>query len=405
MMKHKGELWKLIGLEAAGIVLFLLFFCGLLYYQYQSYTQNFNEKVNGILGVIKEQYPETEARDVIDILNGKAEGDSEMLRKYGINLEKDSLILENDRRFRTFVLADVGLLLVFLSICLGIILKYHYNRERKIEEITAYLEEINRGNYKLDISDNSEENWSILKNELYKTTVMLKETAENSEQDKVQLKDSLSDISHQIKTPLTSMIIMLDAILDDKEMEEQTRNQFLHDMKREITGIRFLVEALLKLSKLDSNTMKFTRQLVNIEDILAEAVKNVEILGELKNISIKLSGSAESKLQCDVKWQTEAITNILKNCIEHSEENGEIRITYSENFLYTEVAIEDFGKGVAPEDLPHIFERFYKGKASGKDSIGIGLALAKAIIEKDNGYIQADSRLGEGTKFRVRYFR
>lgn len=405
MMKHKGELWKLIGLEAAGIVLFLLFFCGLLYYQYQSYTQNFNEKVSGILGVIKERYPETEERDVIDILNGKAGGDSEMLRKYGINPEKDALILENDRKFRTFVLIDSGLLLVFLGICLGFILKYHYNRERKIEEITAYLEEINRGNYKLDISDNSEENWSILKNELYKTTVMLKEAAENSEQDKVQLKDSLSDISHQIKTPLTSMIIMLDAILDDKEMEVQTRNQFLHDMKREITGTRFLVEALLKLSKLDSNTVKFTRQLVNIEEVLSEAVKNVEILGELKNISIKLSGSAESKLQCDIKWQTEAITNILKNCIEHSEENGEIKITYSENFLYTEVAIEDFGKGVAPEDLPHIFERFYKGKNTGKDSVGIGLALAKAIVEKDNGYIQADSRLGKGTKFRVRYFR
>lgn len=405
MMKHKGELWKLIGLEAAGIVLFLLFFCGLLYYQYRSYTQNFNEKVSGILGVMKEQYPETEERDVIDILNGKAEGDNEMLNKYGINLEKDSLVLENDRKFRTFVLVDGGLILTFLSICLGFILKYHYNRERKIEEITAYLEEINRGNYKLDISDNSEENWSILKNELYKTTVMLKEAAENSEQDKVQLKDSLSDISHQIKTPLTSMIIMLDAILDDKEMEEQTRNQFLHDMKREITGTRFLVEALLKLSKLDSNTVKFTRQSVNIAEVLTEAVKNVEILGELKNISIKLSGSAESKLQCDVKWQTEAITNILKNCIEHSEENGEIKITYSENFLYTEVAIEDFGKGVAPEDLPHIFERFYKGKNTGKDSVGIGLALAKAIVEKDNGYIQADSRLGKGTKFRVRYFR
>lgn len=405
MMKHKGELWKLIGLEAAGIVLFLLFFCGLLYYQYQSYTQNFNKKVSGILGVMKERYPETEERDVIDILNGKAGGDNEILRKYGINLEKDALILENDRRFRTFVLADSGLLLVFFSIGLGLILRYHYNRERKIEEITAYLEEINRGNYKLDISDNSEENWSILKNELYKTTVMLKEAAENSEQDKVQLKDSLSDISHQIKTPLTSMIIMLDAILDDKEMEEQTRNQFLHDMKREITGTRFLVEALLKLSKLDSNTVKFTRQSVNIEEVLSEAVKNVEILGELKNISIKLSGSAESKLQCDVKWQTEAITNILKNCIEHSDENGEIKITYSENFLYTEVAIEDFGKGVAPEDLPHIFERFYKGKNTGKDSVGIGLALVKAIVEKDNGYIQADSRLGKGTKFRVRYFR
>lgn len=405
MMKHKGTFWKFIGIETAGIVLFLLFFCGLLQYQYQSYTQNFNKKIGEILGVVMEQYPQVSSRDMIDILNGKTEGNEELLRKYGMDSKKDSLILENDKKFRTFVLIDGGLILLFFGICIGLIFRNQYGRERKIEEITAYLEEINRGNYKLDIADNSEENWSILKNELYKTTVMLKEAAENSEQDKIQLKDSLSDISHQIKTPLTSMIILLDAILDDKDMEEQTRNQFLHDMKREITGIKFLVEALLKLSKLDSNTVKFTRRPVKIEDILTEAVKNVEILGELKNISIRLSGDTKQKVECDVKWQTEAITNILKNCIEHSEENGEIRITHTENFLYTEVAIEDFGRGIAVEDLPHIFERFYKGKASGKDSVGIGLALAKAIIEKDNGYILADSKPGEGTKFRVRYFR
>lgn len=405
MMKHNGTFWKLIGIELAGILFFLLLIFVLLYGQYKSYTKNFNERVSQILGVIKEKYPHADEMEMIDILNGESEGERELLRKYGIDLEKDSLILDNERKFRTYVLIDVGAITLAFGIGLSLIIKYHWGKEKKIEEITAYLEEINRGNYKLDISDNSEESWSILKNELYKTTVMLKEAAENSEQDKVQLKDSLSDISHQIKTPLTSIIIMLDAILDNRKMEEETKDEFLHAIKREITGTKFLVEALLKLSKLDSNTVRFVRQAVSVEAILTEAVKNVEILAEIKNVSVKVSGNAKEKLQCDFKWQTEALTNILKNCIEHSEENGEIQVTYGENFLYTQVVIEDFGCGIAPEDLPHIFERFYKGKDTDKDSTGIGLALAKAIIGKDNGYIQAESRPGEGTKFSIRYFR
>lgn len=405
MMKNKVGLKRLIVSELVFTVLFLLGFSGVLYKQYAVYTANFNGKISAMVGEIKEQYPPIEEHVLIDILNGDGEGSDELFRRYGIDLKEEAAVLENDERFREFLLLDGVLLLFFLGITFGLFLRYNHGKDRKISEITAYLEEINKGNYRLDISDNSEETLSILKNELYKTTVMLKETAENSMQAKVQLKDSLSDISHQLKTPLTSILILLDAILDDPDMEEATRNAFLRDMKREITGTKFLVEALLKLSRLDSNTTKFMRQEVNIEDILTEAVKNVEILGELRNVSVKVSGSSEKKLLCDFKWQVEALTNIIKNCMEHSEEYGEIRIQYAENSLYTEIKIQDFGTGIEPEDLPHIFERFYKGKNSSGDSVGIGLALAKAIIEKDNGYIQVDSEAGKGTKFQIRYFR
>lgn len=403
-MRNNGELKKLIGAELLAILLFSLIFAGVLYKQYQVYTHSFNEKISEICAKVKETYPEVDENSLAAILNEKGGDDSTLLRKYGIDLEKESAVLENDRHFRNFMLFDGALLLLFLSVILGLFLKFNRSRDKKISEITAYLEEINKGNYKLDISDNSEESLSILKNELYKTTVMLNEVAENSVQDKVQLKDSLSDISHQLKTPLTSILIMLDAILDDGDMDEDTRNGFIRDIKREVTGTKFLVESLLKLSKLDSNTMKFIEQEVSVEEILAEAVKNVEILGELRGIAVKVSGKAEKKLLCDFKWQVEAFTNVIKNCMEHSLDGGEIRITYSENALYTEVKIQDFGTGIEPEDLPHIFERFYKGKHATGESVGIGLALAKAIIEKDNGYIQADSKVGEGATFRVRYF-
>lgn len=405
MMKNRGELKKLIGIELVLLLLFLVVFSNMLFRQYRAYTVGFNKKISAVIGEVKEKYPQVNERELIDILNGKQEGSEELFRKYGIDLEKEAVVLENDEKFRNYVLIDAFLLLAFLFLSLGLFFGFNRRRDRKIGEITAYLEEINRGNYSLDISDNSEESLSILKNELYKTTVMLNEAAENSRKDKVLLKDSLSDISHQLKTPLTSIMIMLDAVLDDRDMDERTRTAFLRDMKREITGTQFLVESLLKLSKLDSNTVKFAKQESSIEAVVAEAVKNVEIIGELKNVMIKVSGTAERKLFCDFKWQVEALTNIIKNCIEHSGEDGEIQISYADNALYTEVIVRDFGSGIAPEDLPHIFERFYKGKHSGKDSVGIGLALAKAIIEKDNGYIQADSQAGKGTRFTVRYFR
>ena len=166
---------------------------------------------------------------------------------------------------------------------------------------------------------------SILKNELYKITIKLKEVAENSQKDKTTLKDSLSDISHQIKTPITSILIMLDNILSDENMPEDIKKDFIKDIKREIVNIKFLVESILKLSKIDSNSIKFIKKEVFIKDIINEAVKNVSMLSELKNIEIIVSGDDSIKTICDLKWQVEAITNILKNCIEHSYENRKIK--------------------------------------------------------------------------------
>lgn len=234
---------------------------------------------------------------------------------------------------------------------------------------------------------------------------MLKEVAENSQKDKTTLKDSLSDISHQIKTPITSILIMLDNILSDENMPEDIKKDFIKDIKREIINIKFLVESILKLSKIDSNSIKFIKKEVFIKDIINEAVKNVSMLSELKNIEIIVSGDDSIKTICDLKWQVEAITNILKNCIEHSYENRKIYINYNQNNMYTELKIEDNGTGIDAKDLPHIFERFYKGKNSSSDSVGIGLALSKSIIESNNGHIQVDSKLNKGTTFIIKYLK
>ena len=404
-MKNKIELKKMCITSCIVIIIFLITFSILIYKQYKTYTYNFNQKIAGIIDNVLEKYPDIEKREIVEILNSSDKTNNEILREYGIELDKDSVILENNTDFKKFIIIDVSTLIVFILILSIIVFKYNHSESKKINEITKYIEEINRGNYKLNIEENTEDELSILKNELYKITIKLKEVAENSQKDKTTLKDSLSDISHQIKTPITSILIMLDNILSDENMPEDIKKDFIKDIKREIVNIKFLVESILKLSKIDSNSIKFIKKEVFIKDIINEAVKNVSMLSELKNIEIIVLGDDSIKTICDLKWQVEAITNILKNCIEHSYENRKIYINYNQNNMYTELKIEDNGTGIDAKDLPHIFERFYKGKNSSSDSVGIGLALSKSIIESNNGYIQVDSKLNKGTTFIIKYLK
>ncbi len=404
-MKNKIELKKMCITSCVVIIIFLITFSILIYKQYKTYTYNFNQKIAGIIDNVLEKYPDIEKREIVEILNSSDKTNNEILKEYGIELDKDSVILENNTDFQKFIIIDISTLILFILILSIIFFKYNHSESKKINEITKYIEEINRGNYKLNIEENTEDELSILKNELYKITIMLKEVAENSQKDKTTLKDSLSDISHQIKTPITSILIMLDNILSDENMPEDIKKDFIKDIKREIINIKFLVESILKLSKIDSNSIKFIKKEVFIKDIINEAVKNVSMLSELKNIEIIVSGDDSIKTICDLKWQVEAITNILKNCIEHSYENRKIYINYNQNNMYTELKIEDNGTGIDAKDLPHIFERFYKGKNSSSDSVGIGLALSKSIIESNNGYIQVDSELNKGTTFIIKYLK
>lgn len=404
-MKNKIELKKMCITSCIVVIIFLIIFSILIYKQYKTYTYNYNQKIAGIIDNVLEKYPDIEKREIVEILNSSDKTNNEILREYGIELDKDSVILENNTDFQKFIIIDINTLIVFILMLSIIFFKYNHSESKKINEITKYIEEINRGNYKLNIEENTEDELSILKNELYKITIKLKEVAENSQKDKTTLKDSLSDISHQINTPITSILIMLDNILSDENMPEDIKKDFIKDIKREIVNIKFLVESILKLSKIDSNSIKFIKKEVFIKDIINEAVKNVSMLSELKNIEIIVSGDDSIKTICDLKWQVEAITNILKNCIEHSYENRKIYINYNQNNMYTELKIEDNGTGIDAKDLPHIFERFYKGKNSSSDSVGIGLALSKSIIESNNGYIQVDSKLNKGTTFIIKYLK
>lgn len=403
-MRNKIELKKALVYSIFVIILMTIVLGFLEFYQYKVYTNNFNQKIGSILTKIQEEYPDMDLNDIMAILNSEEEVDSDFFRKYGIELEKDAIVLENDTYFTKFFLLNTILVILLASSIILIFLIYHHRKDKKLNEITKYLEQINQKNYKLDIEDNTEDELSILKNEIYKVTVMLKEVAENSVKDKVQLKDSLSDISHQLKTPLTSISVLLDNILDNPDMDAKTRTEFIKDIRREIFNIQFLVEAILKLSKLDANSVSFMKKEIKVEELINKAIQKVSVLCDLKNMEMNVKGDSTITINCDLKWQVEAITNILKNGIEHSKENAKIDICYEKNQLYTKIEIRDYGAGIDSKDLPHIFERFYKGKNSSSESVGIGLALAKSIIESNNGYIGVESDVGQGSRFVIKYF-
>ena len=404
-MKNKVKLKRAIIFCLVLMIVFNIVFLIMNYCQYKIYTRNFNYKINRILEEVIKECPNIDKNNLVEILNNERVTENYFLKEYGIDLNEDSLVLENDIYFNEFVIQNMVMISVLSLAVMFIFLSYNNSKDKELHEITKYIQEINKRNYKLDIGDNTEDELSILKNEIYKTTVMLKEVAENSIQDKSNLKESLSDISHQLKTPITSIIIMLDNILETENMDEHTRKDFIRNIKREIINIRFLVETILKLSKIDTNTVNFIIKEEYISSILDEVKKNVSVLCDLKDIEIVVDGAKTAKVNCDFKWQVEALTNILKNCIEHSNENSKVYINYEENNVYSKITIQDTGSGIDEEDLPHIFERFYKGKNSSPESVGIGLALAKSIIENNNGYIGVDSIKGKGSTFTIKYLK
>lgn len=385
------------------LIILLIFNISLIFilnrYEYKMYTKNYNDKINSIISNIKNKYPNIEESDIIEIINNE-EDSEDILSKYGI----DS-ITKNDKVNNKVRIISLIIIITFDSLIILIFYLYDKNKSKKIKEITKMISKINNRQFDIDINDFNEGELSILKNEISKTTTMLRQVADNSVKDKLNLKDSLGDISHQLKTPLTSITIMIDNILDSPDMDEKTRKKFLINIKREILNINFLVMSLLKLSKFDANVVKFNKESVYLKDIIIKSIKNVSMIKELKNITIKVSGDDNIKLLCDFKWQVESITNILKNSIEHTSEYGTVEVNYSENKLYTRILIKDNGKGIDSDDLPHIFDRFYKGENGSDDSFGIGLSLSKTIIEKEGGSITVKSTPNIGTIFTIKYLK
>ena len=403
-MKNKLRLKQYITSTLIVFICLFVMFLILNIYEYKTYTKNFNNKISAIVTLVKDKYPEITDKEIIEIINSNKQSDDSFFFKYGIDIDNKAVLLENDKSYHTFLIINMSFLIITIASLCILYFRYNYKRKNDIKDIIKYIEQINRRNYELEIDTISEDELSILKNEIYKTAVMLKEAALNSNKDKLNLKKSLEDISHQLKTPLTSILVLLDNLIDEPDMDSSIRNDFIIDIKRNVININFLVQALLKLSKFDANTVHFIKKENDLEMIVGEAIKNVSTLCDLRNINIKLNTLENAKVECDAKWQIEAITNIIKNAIEHSKDNSSIIINIDNNRVYSKIEVIDFGDGISKRDIKHIFERFYKGENATSNSIGIGLALAKTIIEEDRGTIAVESN-ESNTKFTIKYFK
>ena len=369
--------------------------------QNEIYQNKVNIVIANMIGEITQKYPDISEEELMKILNTRQDSIKygySILEKYRISENNNSVIRDLEEQEKNIIKINIASIIMF-SILMII---YRNKQEKELNKIIKYIEQINNKNYELKIDENSEGELSNLKNELYKITVMLKEQAEKSLNDKKMLKKSLEDISHQLKTPLTSISIMLDNIIENPNMDEKTKNNFMIEISRQIEWINWLVISILKLSKLESNTVEFERKEIDVKSLVKDAIKNLAIPIDIKQQNITINGE-NATFYGDYNWQLEAITNVLKNCIEHSPENSTIYINFVENKFYTKISITDEGNGIDKEDIKHIFERFYKGKNSSSNSIGIGLALSKSIIEKDNGNITCFSKINEGTTFEIKY--
>lgn len=296
------------------------------------------------------------------------------------------------------------LTIVFAIILFIIIFTYTMLRYRNIKKLSHYLRQISSGNYSLDVRDNEEGELSILKNEIYKVTNMLAEQSSHLQDDKLHLTTAISDISHQLKTPLTSMMVMAD-LLDDHQLPSEKRAEFTENIHTQLERLNWLVSSLLKLSKIDAGTVHFKEEKINVTKLINHTIKSVLVPIDIKEQSLTIEGEDSVTFSGDFYWSAEALTNIIKNCVEHTPERGHIEIRFSENVLYTEITISDTGKGIPKEDLPYIFQRFYKGKHASDESVGIGLAMAYQIITSQGGDIEVSSEEDKGTTFQIRFYR
>ena len=307
----------------------------------------------------------------------------------------------------TLISATMSIAAGVLVLLLGLIaitvhLTTEYYRYRKLQKLSSDLDKLLIGGTPLPIREYSEGELSILANQIQKMTLRLTESAEAIKADKVYLADSLADISHQLRTPLTAMNLTT-TMLRNPELSTEKRMELTGELRRLLTRTDWLVETLLKISKLDAGTVKLTQQKISARKLIDRAAAPLAIPMDLRNQTLSVH-CQEENLSCDLVWTAEALGNILKNCMEHTPEGGAITVTASETALYTQIEVEDTGTGFDPKDIPHLFERFYKGSNSSENSYGIGLALARTVITAQNGTVQAMN--GEvGAKFVIKFYK
>ncbi|MEG1495428.1 MAG: HAMP domain-containing sensor histidine kinase [Bacilli bacterium] len=389
-------------LVLVGALAFILVGCIIISKQFmQDYVY---QQIAKEIGNIVATYPEAESEIIATLKRtdiSSKEGIS-LLEKYGIT---SSNIMElNNNTNSTIIIFFTSIFIIILGAVTILYLLHLKTIYRKLDKINEYINSILNNEYFLNLKEYEEGAFSTLKNDIYKITTKLREQHELLETDKKYLETTLSDISHQLKTPLTSMY-MINNLLEDDKLNKKMKHDFLYKNRLQLERVEWLVSSLLKLSKLESGTIKFKPMEVTVDDLIIKALEPLNIAIELKEQQLFIKGDKDITVCCDVNWTVEAIVNIIKNAYEHTETLGIISISWEDNPIYTDLFIKDNGNGIDPSDINHIFERFYKGSHNSKESIGIGLNMTKQILTRQGFSINVESSLGQGTMFTIRFYK
>ncbi len=297
----------------------------------------------------------------------------------------------------------VILMIVFSFLFIGSHYWITWRRYRRLAQLAREIDHMLHNQIPIQFEKYREGELSILENELSKMTLKLSEQAAALADDKKFLADSMADISHQIRSPLTSSNLIL-SLLMEPDLPSVKRKKLLQELAQLLSRIDWLVESLLKMSKMDAGTVCFQQAPVNVRALIRRAAEPLMIPMELREQTFSIQEESGVEFTGDPAWSQEAILNILKNCMEHTPPGGCIQVFFSQNAIYTEIVIEDNGPGFDREDLPHLFERFYKGKNASSQSVGIGLALARMVVSRQNGTLKAENRPEGGARFTIKFY-
>lgn len=379
------------------ILICLIGMAGILFMGMSHYRQSSFAHISNLCQAIIESHPEAE-EVVLSSLKEYHEDTTqgqmgnEFLLQYGYKIG------DFDNGFQP------GFLFLILMVCLLIIGSFliyswyidRYN-QRRIEELTDYLECVNIGRFDR-IIQSKEDAYSHLEDEIYKTVTTLRQTRDTAVKTKENYADNLANIAHQLKTKITTLSLALQL------SKKSDSAMYVQQMESQLESLSWLEEALLTLSKIDAGVLQLECSKVDIYTALTLATENLNELLVEKGVSVSISDKGCIEIEGDMEWTMEAFINVIKNCIEHSKYGGNIHCDYSVNPLYVEVLIWDEGKGFSEEDIPHLFERFYKGKKTNEKGIGIGLSLARSIFEMQNGNITARNMPEGGACFEIRVY-
>ena len=277
-------------------------------------------------------------------------------------------------------------------------------RRKELDELIDFLTKVQDRDEFPDLGLEAEGRMLILRSEIYKLASTLQEQYAGEVKKNTYMADMLSNISHQIKTPLTAINLMTDA-LKSGSMDEAQRRRCIANIEDQADHITWLVRTLLTLAEIDAGVLIMKKEQVKIRELVDDIVSGIAVEADIRDVSIDINVSSGDEITCDKRWMSEALSNIIKNSLQHTEAGGYIRISSEDNNLSANIRIEDNGCGISKKDLPHIFDRFYHGEKSDPNSNGIGLSLAKQIINSQNGTVSCESEEGRGTIFEIRMYK